>query len=308
LVVYVDLIFLINFLMDGTLLYTTAKIRKARFKWWRLLLSSAIGASYVVFMLVPDLSMLYTFLVKIAFSLAMLAVAFGIGSVRSFGRHLAVFYIVNFAAAGGIFGVRYLLASASDVMNGILFTHFGGMIGFAQLGIAFIAIVACGVLLLVRSVIAGAKERERLQAYVAELEVQVGEHTKTCTGLIDTGNQLYEPLTRTPVMIMEVKQWTGILPAAWISRIVAGEAEQLLLSLEEASGWEGRLRFVPYRSVNRSTQLMIAMRPDKIVVTLDGRRTETDRVLIGLDGGTLSREGAYQAIIHPAMLSEEMNA
>jgi stage II sporulation protein GA (sporulation sigma-E factor processing peptidase) len=141
--------------------------------------------------------------------------------------------------------------------------------------------------------------------FVAEVEVQVGEYTSRCAGLIDTGNQLYEPLTRTPVMVMEAAQWEGKLPDDWIAKIRAGRSEDLLLSESASGDWQDRLRLVPYRGVNKSTQLMVALKPDRVVVTQGESRTETIRTLVGLDGGTLSRDGTYHAIIHPALLAEE---
>lgn len=302
-VVYVDLIFLLNFLMDGSMLFTTAKIRKLRIKWWRLLLSSAIGASYVVMMFLPQLSFLYTFVVKIGFSLVMVTVAFKYIHWRHLWRNLAVFYVVNFVAAGGIIGIRYLLQNSSEVINGILFTHSGGAVSGEQIGIVFIVIVACLMLLLLRKVFASHKRREQLDSYLVDVEVRIDSHVLTCTGLIDTGNQLYDPLTRRPVMIMEAGRWEGYLPVEWLERIRSADADRLIADYgQQSDEWQDRLRLVPYRGVNRHTQFMLAVKPDQVIVTHAGRQIVTDKVLIGLDGGTLSRDQTYHAIIHPALM------
>lgn len=302
-VVYVDLIFILNFLMDGSMLFTTAKIRKLKIVWWRLLLSSAIGASYVVMMFLPQLSFLYTFIVKIGFSLVMVSVAFKILHWRHLWRNLAIFYVVNFVAAGGIIGVRYLLQNSSEVINGILFSHSGGAVSGEQIGVVFIVLVACLMLLLLRKVFASQKRREQVASFLAEVEVRIDSHVLTCTGLIDTGNQLYDPLTRRPVMIMEAGRWEGYLPAEWVERIRSADADRLIADYgQQSDEWQDRLRLVPYRGVNRHTQFMLAVKPDQVIVTYEGRRIATDKVLIGLDGGTLSHDHTYHAIIHPALM------
>ncbi len=48
-VVYIDIIFLINVLIDGTLIWMTGWSRKLRLRPWRLVLSAVIGGSYAVF-------------------------------------------------------------------------------------------------------------------------------------------------------------------------------------------------------------------------------------------------------------------
>ncbi|MNW13157.1 Sporulation factor SpoIIGA [compost metagenome] len=50
---------------------------------------------------------------------------------------------------------------------------------------------------------------------------------------------------------------------------------------------------------------MLAMKPDLVVIKLGEETYYSKRVLIGLDGGTLSGDGAYQAVIHPDLTQRE---
>ena len=38
----------------------------------------------------------------------------------------------------------------------------------------------------------------------------------------DTGNQLSDPLTRTPVMVMEARLWEAHLPQGWSKQLMEG--------------------------------------------------------------------------------------
>ncbi|MDT3426493.1 stage II sporulation protein GA (sporulation sigma-E factor processing peptidase) [Paenibacillus forsythiae] len=299
-VVYIDLIFAANLLIDAALLWLTGWMIKARIKWRRLCLSALVGALYVVMMFVPELSFMYTFLIKFGLSVVMLWVAFGYPSLQSFLRSMGAFYIINFAAAGGILGVHYLLQSSGDIWNGILYTTAGGYAYRLKIGFWFVLLILLPVLYGYRAVHSSRARREKLEAYIGTVQVEIEGVTVTCSGLLDTGNRLYDPLTKTPVMVMEASLWEAYLPKEWKGRLSREGADQLLLETDGQSfGWQDRLRLVPYRGVNRGASFMLALKPDQVAVTLGGETVLHRKVLIGLDGGTLSGDGAYRAIIHP---------
>lgn len=306
LVVYIDLIFLANFVIDGILLALTAWMRKVKCKWWRLALSSLVGAMYVVMMFVPQLSFLFTFLIKFGLSLIMLWIAFGFVSLQSYLHHLGAFYMVNFAAAGGIIGFHYLIQNSGDLFKGIWYTTSGGLSFEIKVGFWFVCIVFLGVVLLFQAVQTTKRMTEKREALLGEVAVWIGSVKITCVGLLDTGNQLSDPLTRTPVMVMEAALWECYLPPGWSHRLLEGQPDQLIMGLaEEEFEWRDRLRLVPYRGVNRGAAFMLALKPDQVRIELGGMEYTTSRVLIGLDGGTLSGDRAYRAIIHPSLTDGE---
>ncbi|WP_310550248.1 sigma-E processing peptidase SpoIIGA [Paenibacillus glufosinatiresistens] len=307
--VYIDLVFLVNVLIDGILLWLTAWLGKRRMPWWRMALSSGTGAMYVVMMFVPELGFMYTFVVKAALSLFMIGIAFGFGSLQGFLRQLGYFYLVNFAAAGGIIGIHYLLQSSGDLWNGILYTASGGFSFRLRIGFWFTAGTLLLVLGLFKRLHTARTDRQRLESYIGTVTVEIGEVRISCPGLLDTGNRLCDPLTRTPVLVMEAALWEEHLPASWKGRLSRDGADQLLLESDGQSYvWRDRLRLVPYRGVNRAASFMLALKPDQVTVTMDGQERVTARALIGLDGGTLSAEGAYRAVIHPDLAQPEAGA
>jgi stage II sporulation protein GA (sporulation sigma-E factor processing peptidase) len=310
-IVYVDLIFLLNFCIDGALLFTTARIRHIAYKPWRLLLSASIGASYVIMLALPDLAFLFTFIMKCIFSVFMILTAFGFRGLQNFLRALGTFYAVSFGAAGGIFGIHYMLQTRSDVWNGLLISHLGGETANSPYAWWFVVILIAAVLALLRITYRGAQRKDQLVSVLAQVRIYVDEHCVTCTGLIDTGNQLYEPLTRVPVMVTEFICWGDRLPNEWLERIRSGSVESLLSDLDVIkddnltncmTDWAARLRLIPFRGVQHGTQWLPAIKPDKVVVEKEGREWATTRVLVGLSAGALSSDGSYQAIIHPMLM------
>lgn len=302
-VVYIDLIFMMNLLIDGSLLLVTAWMRKQKVVIWRLMASASLGAAYVLMMFLPELSFLFTFLVKFLFSVFMLWIAFGYGSLQSYLRNMGAFYIVNFATAGGILGFHYLLQNSGEVWSGIWYSASGGL-GFSlEIGSLFTLIVFFIVLLWFKLVMTSRRKLEKMATFYAEVSVTIQDTEIRCMGLIDTGNQLTDPLSRMPVMVMEASLWREHLPHSVGTTWATERADNLILEWteDETFRWRDRLRLVPYRGINKGTQFMIALKPDEVKVIMDGYEVRTSRVLIGLDGGTLSSENTYRAIIHPSL-------
>ncbi|MCT1397747.1 MULTISPECIES: sigma-E processing peptidase SpoIIGA [unclassified Paenibacillus] len=305
-VVYIDLIFLANLVIDGMLLALTAWMRRVKPRWWRLVLSSVVGALYVVMMFVPQLSFLFTFLIKFGLSLIMLWIAFGFASLQSYLRNLGAFYMVNFAAAGGIIGVHYLVQNSGELFSGIWYTTSGGLSFELKVGFWFACITFFVVVFGFKAVQTTKRKTENREALLGEVSVWIGSAKISCVGLLDTGNQLSDPLTRTPVMVMEAALWEAHLPQGWSKQLMEGEPDKLIMGLAaEEFEWQDRLRLVPYRGVNRGAAFMLALKPDMVRIELGGFEYSASKVLIGLDGGTLSGDRAYRAIIHPALTEGE---
>lgn len=298
--VYADLMFLANFLVDAALLLVTAWTRKLAVRPWRITFAAALGSLYVMAVLVPEWAGMFSFAAKMLVSVLMVLIAFGFGHVQAFFRNLAAFYLISFAVAGGIFGIHYYFLPSGQLASGLLTGILDWTIGYGLIFASFVFMIW-----MYLRVFHGVKQKEALAAHMADVLVKVGETGLQCTGLIDTGNQLYDPLTKTPVMIMEAALWKEVLPDSWLKKIQTSDADQIVAAMGgEDFVWQDRLRIVPYRGVNRGTQFMLAIKPDSVRVRLPEREWETGKVLIGFDGGTLSSDGSYQAIIHPMLLQD----
>jgi stage II sporulation protein GA (sporulation sigma-E factor processing peptidase) len=305
-IVYVDLIFFMNFIIDGALLVATGWTRKIKMKGWRIAAGAGIGASYVILMLFPELSFLFTLLIKFLFSVIMLLVSYGYGQLQRFLRTLGAFYLINFMAAGGILGIHYMLLSSSDVMNGIWYTHTGGLSFELKLSLGFVLLALALIIWFYVRVTRSSQRQQEVNQWITDVTIHLDTFEYSCKGLIDTGNRLYDPLTKLPVMVVEVESWQGYLPESWIKRIQKAEVEQILTDLDNQSfhGRE-RIRLVPFRGINKGGQFMLAIKPDKVLIRFNEQWITTGKVLVGFDGGRLSSDGAYQAILHPALIEIE---
>ncbi|MFC4305652.1 sigma-E processing peptidase SpoIIGA [Cohnella boryungensis] len=304
--VYVDLVFLTNLAVDSTVLMTTAKVRHLRPTRTRLFGAALLGALYAAMMFWANIPYLYSFGVKIFVSVLMVLLAFGYGGPLKYIRVFTAFYVVNFATLGGVIGLSFLLRSADSPWGAISYSENGGLILEWQMQLSLFVVALLISIWMFRSAAATSRKRQELEQLFWRIEIHIGDGRWTMKALLDTGNRLYDPLTRIPVMIVESSVWEEQLPAGWVKRLKDEPPDRLISELDVGSPepfeWASRLRLVPYRAVNGSSKLMLAIKPDSVTLLRDGHPPiQVSRVLIGLDGGTLSSEGTYRAIIHPDM-------
>ncbi len=303
-VIYLDIILLLNFAIDALLIWFTAFFRKERVVWWRILLAAGVGTSYIAFYFTPSFAGLYQWFVKLFFSILMLLLAFGFRRIVSFLQTLCIFYFVAFVFGGGVFALEYFLTPQSEVINGILVTQNDGFGAGTKPTVAILLVGFLLVIFLSRKSYRAIQEPRRLDAFLAEVAVVVAGESVLCRGLIDTGNQLHEPITRIPVMVIESSLFAHILPAELLAQVSEkGKLESMERLYERIPDeWLQRIRVIPYRSVSAGMDFLLAIKPDRVIVTESGNRYETHRVLIGLNPFALSPDGKYQAIVHPALM------
>lgn len=307
-VVYVDLVFFTNLAVDGTVLLATAKARRLRPSRPRLAAAAVLGAFYAAFMFWSDVPYLYSFGAKVLVSAGMVLLAFGYGGPLAFVRTFGVFYTVNFVTLGGVVGFGSLLAFAGSPWSGMSITPDGGLVLDWRMQLGLLAIAFGLSVLLFQGTFKMKSKQAETRSLLWKAVIRLDGESWEIPALLDTGNRLYDPITRTPVMIVEASLWKGQLPAGWCDRLQAEPADKLVAELDDAGRdafpWLHRIRFVPYRSVGGDSRLMLAVKPDAVTLSREDQPPlEVSRLLVGLDGGKLSPEGAYRAILHPDLIS-----
>lgn len=303
--VYADVVFLRELLFDGVILLLTGWVRGVRPKPWKLLLAAAIGASYTIAMLFPSLAVMYHFFIKLFVSCLMLYICYGYYSLQTYMRDLISFYMISFVLAGGLMGIYYMLMSSSSKVWATIIFIGGDVTTKWQMGTFYIIVCSLLVIYLWSHFIRSKRKQQLMQQHLAKVELQLAGQVIHCQGLVDTGNQLYDPLTKTPVMIIEISELAHMLPPKLVEALKQKDMNQvlkLITELPEMERWQERVRIVPYRGVNRNSQFMLALKPDLVKVTHQDVVYDTVKVLIGFDGGQLSADGSYQAIVHPSLI------
>lgn len=296
--IYLDLIFLLNFLIDLLLLWMTALLRKKEWKLWRLVLAAMLGASYVFFLFIPGLALTHSFLTKIIYSTIMLFIAFGYKSIQQFLYSALLFYFVSFATGGGMLALHFMLQTNHQVIQGVLATYSGG---YGD-PISWLFVLFSFPLLLWFSRTQWHKvEQKKLSgSYLAQITVKIHQQELTLQGLIDTGNHLHDPISKKPVILIEPDPLFTLFELhAPIHKHTDGL--ELMEVLAETS-LANRLSIIPYRSAGKAFDTLVAVKPDSVKIEYNQESFVTNQVLLGLSKQGLSRQHDFQAILHPNLL------
>lgn len=272
--VYVDTLFVINLTVDYIALLISAKICAVVVSRLRLLGAAAFGALYAVATVLPLGTVLDSPLIKIAAGALMVLAAFA-GRPRLL-RLTLVFFAVSAALGGAVMAASMLGGGAMAMVN------------LPLLAIAFVASYIVLTLVFRRA----ARHR---RGVIVSLTLRHDGREVSLKALVDTGNALTDPMSGRSVVVAGVGDIKPLLSHS-VGMIVAQlRAKDAVRVLEELAGVEHGIRFqlIPYSAVGTAGGMLLAFRPDEIVV--DGKRKTG--MLLALSPNSVSDGGSYAALL-----------
>ncbi len=225
-VVYGELVFLINFLVDFLLLYGTNLLSGYPANARRAALGAALGGGYATVCLLPGFGFLGSSLWRLVSLGGMAWIAFGTGC--SALRRGLVFFLLSMAL-GGI---------ATAVGRGTVWT---------------LVLAASGLWL---TCLLGFGGRKLGRQYL-EVTIVHGGRQVEMRALADTGNTLKDPVSGLPVLVADARaarQLLGLEP---------GQLENPMETL--ARGSIPGLRLIPYHAVGTPGGFLLGLRPETLV-------------------------------------------
>lgn len=297
--VYGDVILLENLIMNYLILWSTAKLTRYNYSRVKLFIASLLGAVYAVLYYFPGYSYLYTFLMKVVFSIAIIIIAYTPLYFRLLLKLTGVFYIVSFIFGGAAFGLFYLINGLELTRNGISF--------IMDFPLKVLAAAAFAAYFIVRYSWDYIQHRIKRERILVRLEVYFDKKAVSLDALVDTGNSLKDPITGVPVVIAEYEGIKELLPGE-IRRIFEESRENDLNAIAQimsVSGSITRFRLIPFKSLGRENGMLIGFKPDIAILKENGRKTRLENIVIGLYRKNLSKDGEYNALVHPDMFKND---
>ena len=278
-VVYLDELFLLNFVVDYLLLLAAGRLAGEVLHRGRLALGAALGAAYAGAVFLPGLGFLVHPLCKVG--AGVLTVLAGYGGSRRLLRVCLVFFAVSAAFGGGIFAIQLLGNRSLTLSNGILSSPL-------DLKLVLLSAAGCyGLITLLFHRAALHSPRRELAPAVVEL----GSRRVVLTALVDTGNTLTDPVSGKPVLVAEGSKLDGLFPPG----TAPGQAElrDPAMALERLSDAGLRCRLLPYQAVGVECGLLLALRADRVQVGGE----DYGPLLVALSPTGLTDGGGYCALI-----------
>ncbi|MEG9296572.1 sigma-E processing peptidase SpoIIGA [Mangrovibacillus sp. Mu-81] len=296
---YLDVIWLLNVCVDFILLWLTGLILKRQFVLWRIAIGSLIGSAIIILSFSPYANIVGNPLIKLLFSLAMVYSAFGYKRFRFYFTNLLMFYFVTFLTGGILIGAHYFLTFDPGAETTVLLASikgFGDPISwvFVMLALPIAWYFSKGRM--------DSVEHVKIQYdQLVDAIIKIGEYEFHVKGLVDSGNQLQDPISKAPVMIVSISSLKETLPEA--VKILCEEVDEIFSGhINLKAEWSDRLRIVPAQSVGRKSQLLAAIKPDSITLK-DQESSWSTGGLIVFRQEPLSADDSFGAIVHPRMAS-----
>jgi stage II sporulation protein GA (sporulation sigma-E factor processing peptidase) len=296
--VYADVILLENLIMNYLILWSTAKLTRYNYSRLKLLIASVLGAAYALLSYLPGYSYLFSFTMKVLFSILIIIIAYTPAYFHLLLKLTGVFYIVSFVFGGAAFGLFYFINGLSLTNNGISF------IKDFPVKILVVAVIAA--YFIVRYSWDYIQHRIKRERLIVRVEMLFDKKSLSMDALVDTGNSLKDPLTNAPVMITDYNIVKELLPVD-IQKIFEQNGENDLNAIAEimtVSKWATRFRLIPFKSLGRENGMLIGFKPDEITILDDMRKIHLTNIIVAIYRKKLSQDGEYNALIHPEMLKE----
>ncbi len=268
---YIDILFLLNFLMNSATIFATSLFLKVKLHIIRLLLSSALCALYASVMFFPQISFMYSTIFKILFWLLTVRLSFPADNIVGLFKNAVVFFSVNLIFGGFLFALIFATdfgtTMGAVISNGIIYLNISPGI------ILLSAFLACAIVFTISFI-----KKQKLEYARRVIDVQIffnGKNT-TVKALCDTGCNLREPISGAPALIISPETASELLPSDFPKN-------------------NRRYRILPFCTVDNSNSFMHGFIPDKILL----ENTEILHSVVGISNTKLAD---YSAILNPELL------
>jgi stage II sporulation protein GA (sporulation sigma-E factor processing peptidase) len=297
---------MLNFCINSTILHLTSKLTKKNIKILKLILGGLFSALYSSLMFFPKISLFYSFFLKILFSFFLIYLTFTDNKLKEFLKTLIIFYLISFLFGGCLFAIVFIakkdLALRYIISNGITYIN----INIFTLIICFT--ITCLFIDLFSKFCVQNFSKDKIKV---KLKITLNKLSTSLNALADTGNDLIEPISKLPVIIVEFEKIKKILPKK-ISDLYVQEKHSenkifdIFTKIEKESlniknEKKINFRLIPFSSIGIESGTIIGFMPDKIEI-VNNENKLIKKGIIAIYQLNLSKNNDYQAIINPQIL------
>lgn len=297
-IVYADILVAVNFTVNLILLWSAGRFAGMRSTRLKLAAAAFSGTLYLGFLFIPGANGLTGLPGKIVFSAVMLGIAYYPFNFMQFCRLICYLYLSSVILAGTALGIIFLTRISAP--------EWLGSSHLVSLDLEWWTLAAAlGALIFIGRYSFGFVRKKRWQdAFYVPVTVRFGEGTVRVSALLDTGNDLSDPLSGHPVAVIEYNSIKNILPPEIRSIYEVGREEDLgwVSRILAASEWSKRFRIIPFSTIGKMKGMLLGFRPDRLEVTEQNGVAVVRDIVVCIYNRRLSSQGLYTALLNPAML------
>lgn len=271
-VVYADILVILNLIVDYFLLSASAAILRVKLSVFRQLASAAVGAFSSLYIFAPDLGLFFDLVFRAVICAVMVLCAFGFRGAKRFFRSAGVLFLVT-CGFGGIMTAVWSVfrPKGMTVVNSVVYFNISPAVLIGASVITYLLFV------LLREIFSGTS---RL-ADRCEITVTAEEKSITMDAIVDTGNSIKDYLSGSEVIIAD---------GEFVKTLLGSDNPVTDIRLKK------RYRILPLSTVSGGGTLD-GFRCDSAVIS-DGERTvKLEKPILAVSKTPLRDD--YQAIVNP---------
>ena len=290
--IYIDVVLIENLIMNYIILLATGLILKIKIKHIRLIIGSLLGAIYTIIGYMGILEIYSSFILKIILSIMIVYIAYYPQTLKKMWKELLFFYLTSFVFGGVAFSLIYIVKPQEIIMKNGLF------LGTYPLKTVILgAIVAFVIIITAFKII---KNKISKKDLICEITVEIEGKKIITKALIDTGNMLKEPITNTPVVVIEHTLLYDVLPKEILNHleeIIGGDFKEIPEEIKNK--YVSKLKLIPYSSLGKQNGMLLGIKAKKLIIVKgeEKEKIEKENIILGIYDKSLTKKGEYRAII-----------
>ena len=280
--IYIDIVIIENLIMNYIILCATGIVSKNKIRYLRLIMASLLGAIYSVVAYMKILEIYSNIVLKILLSVIIVYIAYNPQTVKKLWKTLVMFYLVSFVFGGVAFSLIYIIKPQDIIMKNGLF------LGTYPLKTIILgAIVAFAIIIIAVKII---RKKFTTKDMICDIEIMLNNKKINTKALIDTGNMLKEPITNTPVVVVEKILLYECIPKEIlnnINQIIGGDLEKIPQQIQ--SQYISKLKLIPFSSLGKQNGMLLGIKADEEITK--------ENIIVGIYQQSLTKNGEYQALM-----------
>lgn len=293
--IYIDVVLIENLIMNFIILLATGIVLKEKIKTVRLLLASLLGAIYSVISYMSILEIYSNIILKIILSVVIVYVAFNPQTMKKMWKDILIFYLTSFVFGGAAFALIYIVKPQDILMKNGLF------LGTYPLKTIVLGAIIAFIIIITAFTIVRTKITKK--DMFCKVEIQINGKKIETTAMLDTGNLLKEPITNTPVIVVEHTLLYDCIPKEILNHLdemLGGEFENIPEKIKEE--YMAKLKFIPFSSLGKQNGMLLGMKAESVKIKDGEREEEKDNVIVGIYNKSLTKRGEYRALLGIEMI------
>ena len=199
-IVYVDVLFIENFIVNLFLLTITMRFLKHKCRISLLSVSACIGGIYSFILIIPKLEPLGSLPIELLMAYLMLRLVYGKTTFLNMLKVLITFLMITFTLSG----ICFLFSLKQN------YYILGGNFKIEKYSIKYIILSLMSIYIFSNRMIDYIRDKVAVNSYIYMMEFEIEGKGYSFRSFLDTGNELREPVTNLPCILIEKNLFSQI--------------------------------------------------------------------------------------------------